>query len=694
MAKAPKQKSVLYLDSQPVRVAGRVPSSLSSDQWRLTAREPTNAAYQGHLIRALKLSYKFVPKKGEDPKSVKIKEIVEYYEELFAKSSWDLMKVTWEKDSYDLPFGGALEVGWWPDNAFGGKFPAGYPAWFVHVDAGTMRVNQASSNGKFPFCQIDPNNTQHIIPFKRRDIARLLYLPHTDIKLRGYQNCPTEQNWQIIQALSRLYTYDMKSLTDTPIAGILDLADFSEEDAIEWAKGFQEMMMGIEAIKIPILYEHERPARFVPFGNVERNTKEQWKHYAEKCGNPYGLTIGSLGLYEHDRTLAGARIQRITTQRTGVGGFAWDEKHAINRQLFPPDCPVRYDWDVPEIEDVVKRRQAEGIRIAYLGQAVDKGALKPEDMLEQMVEDDIFTIPVKPGAIQEGITGPPKPPKQKEVPPKAPKPGGKYPEYPAAEKAAHIVENTLLLKQDVGDDLEQTRAFKDMQEVLTNLFTGLASKNDISRLVGEVYRGKSEVVEMGSERSGHWGHRGRKGKRGGSLSKGAKGMFRTFDSRDEAHEYAMENLSGPEAEARGIERDAMWYYTGDGWANVNFHLRGQREDVPKKAKRAIEGLDKMLARDSAVLQEGIVVKREFGWKFFDDKPVGTVFKDRAFVSTTVNPETRHYRDGVDLHVPKGVRAAYVYENSFKGNEMELLLNRDLTFRVVKNDDSGVAVEVL
>lgn len=522
--KKPTQKSVLYIDSAPYQVLNRVPSFLTSERWRMTAAEPTNAAYQGHLIRALKLSYKFVPRRGEDPKSAKITQIVDYYNELFERSNWDVMKAAFEKDSYDLPFGGALEIGWWPDNAFGGKFPAGYPAWIVQVDAGTMAINQARSNGKYPFCQIDPNDTQRIIPFQKREIARLIYLPQTSLRLRGYQRSPVEQNFAIIQALARLFEYDMKTLSDTPIAGILDLADFSEADAIEWAKGFQEMMSGIESIKIPILYEHEKPARFIPFGDTQRDSKEQWKHYAEKCGNPYGLTIGSLGLYEHDRTLAGARIQRITTQRTGVGGFAWDEKNAINRQLFPPGCPVKFDWDVPEIEDVVKRRQAEGIRIAYLGQMVQAGALKPEDMLEQSIEDDIFTIPVKPGAVEEGITGAPKPPKEKEVPPKAPKPGGKYPDYPPAEKAAHVVENTLLLKQDVGDELEQSKAFKDMQKVLTDLFAGLANKGDVNKLVGKVYRGKSEVVEMGGPGSGHHGHAGRKGKRGGSAPRKAGGL--------------------------------------------------------------------------------------------------------------------------------------------------------------------------
>lgn len=493
MPKEPRQKSVAFLETQPIRAPNRAPSLLSPEQWRYTSAEPTNNAYQTHLIRALKLSYKFIPKKGEDPKSKEVKEIIKYYEELFERSAWDLAtKTLWEKDSYDLPFGGCLEIGWWSDNAFGGKFPAGYPAWIVFVDAGTMWINQAGGNNGYPFCQIDPNNTQRIIPFRRREIARLGYLPHTDIKLHGYYKSPTEQNYTIIEALSRLYIYDLKSLSDTPIAGILDLADFSEEDVIEWAAGFKEMMSGIESIKIPLLFEHERPARWIPFGDTVRDTKEKWKHYAEKAGNPYGLTIGSLGLYEHDRTLAGARVQRITTQRTGVGGYAWDEKNAINRQMFPPGCPVMMDWDVPEVEDVLKRRQAEGVRVAYLGQAVDKGALKREDMLEQMIEDEIFTIPVRPGAIEEGITGAPKPPVQKETAPKAPKPGGTYPEYPPATKAAHVVENTLLLKQEVGDDLEQTKAFKDMQDVLTNLFTRHKHKGKIKNLVGDAY-GRAEV---------------------------------------------------------------------------------------------------------------------------------------------------------------------------------------------------------
>ena len=483
MAKEPKRKSVQYLDvtTRPWTYPSRVPASrLTSDQWRMTAAEPTNLAYQTHLMRALKLEYKFVAKKGEDPKSTKVKEITKYYEELFEKCYWDLTKVAWEKDSYDLPFGGALEIGWWPDNAFGGKFPAGHPAWFVHVDAGTMWVNLG--NPKYPYAQIDPNNNQRSIAFERREMARIMYLPHTSLALRGYQKSPTEQNWQVIGALSRLYTFDLKSLSDTPIAGILDLLDFSEDDVVEWKKGFEEMLMGINPIKIPILYEHEKPAKFVPFGQVDVDVTEKWKHYAEKCGNPYGLTIGSLGLYEHDRTLAGARIQRITTQRTGVGGFAYDEKRAINRQLFPPGCPVMFDWDVPEVEDVLKREQARGTRIAYMGVAVDKGALDPEDMLEQMIEDGVFTIPVKPGAIEEGISGPPKSPPQQQKPPGGPKPKGEYPEYPPAMKAAHIVEETLLLKQDMGDDLEQTKAFKLMQDTLVDQLYGRSIKGDISDL--------------------------------------------------------------------------------------------------------------------------------------------------------------------------------------------------------------------
>jgi len=486
MAAEPKRRSVAYLDvnTRPFLQPSRVPSMFSSTQWRYLASEPVNLSYQTHLVRSLKLEYKFTPKKGVDPKSDEVLEITEYYEELFEHVRFDLLKVMWEKDSYDLPFGGSLEIMWWPDGAFGGKFPAGYPAGIVHVDAGTMYINQGNPN--YPYVQMDPNDNQRPIAFKRREIARLMYLPQTSIKLFGYQKSPVEQNYQVIEALARLYTYDLKSLSDTPIAGILDLMDFSEADVTEWKKGFEEMMMGVNPIKIPLLYEHETPAKFVPFGQPELNVSEKWKHYAEKCGTPYGLTIGSLGLAEHDRTLAGARVQRLTTQRTGVGGFAYDEKRAINRQFFPPDCPIMFDWDVPEIEDVVKRRQAEGLRIAYLGQMVGAGALAAEDMLEQAVEDGIFSIPVKPGAIQEGIQGLPKPPAQKEVPPKAQKPKGEYPEYPPAVKAAHIVEETLLLKQDVGDDLEQTKAFKMMQDVLADQLYGKAVKGSIENIFNQL----------------------------------------------------------------------------------------------------------------------------------------------------------------------------------------------------------------
>lgn len=83
------------------------------------------------------------------------------------------------------------------------------------------------------------------------------------------------------EALARLFEYDMKNLSNTPTAGVLDLADFSEEDVVEWAKGFNEMMSKIESIKIPVLYKHEKPSRFTPFGNTYHNPKEQWKHHRD-----------------------------------------------------------------------------------------------------------------------------------------------------------------------------------------------------------------------------------------------------------------------------------------------------------------------------------------------------------------------------------------------------------------------------
>jgi hypothetical protein len=467
----PRRKG-LALTIEPSFIPQRIPGGmLTAGNWRFLSREFVNTAYQQVLIRSLRNEVKFVPRRGreDDPR---VESLAAYYRELFDRYAFDLVLTQWLQDSLDLPFGGVLELHW--------NEKTGLPDAFWHIDAGTMYVNAGSR--AYPYVQLADDQTMKPVAFKEKEIARLVYNLHTDSRQYGYQRSPVEMNYANITACGKLYEYDHKLLSGTPVAcSILNLADWTEADAVEWLKGFSEMMLGgISPLKIPVLYENTGAAELIPISK-EQDTEKLWKDYISKSGMVYGLGIGDLMYAEHQRTLAGARITLLRSRRTGVGAYAWSVKKAVNRQFFPLGCPIELDWDTHEVEDVVKRRQAEGLRIAYLGQMVQAGAMAAEDMLEQIIKDgDILTIKPEPGVIQPGIRGLPS----------APKPERQYPEYPealqseAARLAARVVMKSILV--------EESPAFEKMEDQLKdqllNKKKALKRKEGIARIIREVRR--------------------------------------------------------------------------------------------------------------------------------------------------------------------------------------------------------------
>lgn len=241
------------------------------------------------------------------------------------------------------------------------------------------------------------------------------------------------------------------------------------------------------------------------------------------------------------------------------------------------------------------------------------------------------------------------------------------------------------------------------------------------------------LTEMGGPGSGHWGHRGRKGKRGGSARSragapagGAK--YRTFGTREEAAEYAEKHLHGAEqalqqeiadiytaaglGEGKGDEprlytpqdkeASALWEWSGDGYDRINNPLRRLgAANAPYKPGRDkyVDALDRFFKRPKATIPEDIEVTRAFGWDFFDDKPVGTIFKDYGFVATTIQPDPRgpifaHGGGAVKVRVPKGTRGAYLSLYHNRPHEHEVLLDRGQTFKVTQNDERGIVVDVI
>lgn len=147
-----------------------------------------------------------------------------------------------------------------------------------------------------------------------------------------------------------------------------------------------------------------------------------------------------------------------------------------------------------------------------------------------------------------------------------------------------------------------------------------------------------------------------------------------------------------------------------GHKEINVPLR-QDDSAPMEfaqGQRTLDGLDALMADPKARLQFDSVVlrgakdpSRMFGSAWSSSRSnVGLTWRDPAFVSTTTDQETADHftsseSDGAGLPVkmrilaPKGTRALRMESRNFK--QEEILLDRSLTYRIVKQGKSGNAI---
>jgi hypothetical protein len=183
--------------------------------------------------------------------------------------------------------------------------------------------------------------------------------------------------------------------------GILDLMDFSQTEAAAWARNFREMIEGIDPIKIPLLYDHEHTASFIPFARSPQdlNIVEQFKRFAELLLSKYGLSIGDLRLFEHQSTKAGERVSQLVTERSGVGFWAAIIA-AFVTSLLPRGLTFAFKQPRPERELVEANRKS--VQMAMLQNATGaKALISVKDAVEEAQALALFTTPVKPLDEQE-----------------------------------------------------------------------------------------------------------------------------------------------------------------------------------------------------------------------------------------------------------------------------------------------------
>lgn len=312
-----------------------------------------------------------------------------------------LLDVTLQ-DALDLPIGGNIEVVRWDVGAspFENEHPRGHVAALNHIDGATLRLTQ---DEEYPLVQQVGVETVY---FKGDEIARMLFSPRPELELNGLGMPPPER---IYLALTMLYNgdkYYSQLLLDIPEAGILDLGNMSRESAGAWLSGLRSLLEGSDAFKVPVLYEHDTPAKFIPFGRPPTemlfdNVSEKYKRLTAAG---YWLTLSDIGL-ESDSSLAGQIRRERAARLTGFGVVKEKTKNLING-ILPPY--LEFEWVEKDEEAMVAKGKAALVMTQAVAKMVESGIISTEDAQNMLKSDGLISVNVQPPA-------PPSPPNQPQL---------------------------------------------------------------------------------------------------------------------------------------------------------------------------------------------------------------------------------------------------------------------------------------
>lgn len=382
-----------YITRQPLYLAN--PTAFNANQWRQIAREPITKLCVSHIVRELVALEWEITTPNPTRDWEQIQALTTVMENADDGDGWDVWLARMVQDALMLPIGANAELA--PDPI------SGMLGGLYHIDGATLYPTYDPDT---PFVQINPFNGMERVYFIRGDLMRFIIQPRTDIMRKPYQEAPTESAFVAIEALSRIYIYYLKQLNDTPMAGILDLMDMTQEEAAEWAVNFREMLNGVDPLKIPVLYDHTKPAKFIPFGRTPQdiNLMENFKRFAEMTASAFGLSISDLRLFEHDRVLAGVEASQRVTARSGIGFYAQAIEDMINRCiLFSTKTGFKFKFKLGLTSEMQAEADLALKRIQMLSTLAGptQALMKPEDAQKQLLAWKIVDVK---------LTGVPQPP--------------------------------------------------------------------------------------------------------------------------------------------------------------------------------------------------------------------------------------------------------------------------------------------
>lgn len=366
------------------------PTWIDANAWRRVVEYQPVALDCRETIISQILSFDYKIDARDSSNRDELKDEIEYYNKLleFSGELDYIGIVEWIISDYlDIPFGGAVELGREGDSK------EGRVRWILPIDGATLFPYP---NYDWPVGQTIPYNQLEKVYFPRHAINRIYMSPRREIDRNGWGMAPPEKIYMALEMLNRGDRYYASLLLDTPEAGILDLGDMAKDSAKAWIKSWQEMLSGVDPFKVPVLYEHEKPAVFIPFVRSPSDLMfdKAILKYAALVTSGYGLSLSDINVPQVSSggdTLAGSIRGERKTRRTGIARTKKSLTAFWNR-ILPETIQFSYiDMD-DELNVAVSRARLANATAADL--LIQSRIFSAKELRQQTIADGLITVPV------------------------------------------------------------------------------------------------------------------------------------------------------------------------------------------------------------------------------------------------------------------------------------------------------------
>lgn len=366
------------------------PQWLTSDAWREFVRRQPIAALCRDAITNHLLSLDWAIIARDSTQADELKEDIKHYTKLFERgnayySDVDLTNhIEWfVKDLFDLPFGTASEIG----REYNSK--EGKVVWVRPLDAGTL---VPTLDIDYPVVQQYMN--LNYVSFPREFISRVFLSPRTEIQREGWGMAPPERIYLAMEMLNRGDSYYAQLLLNTPEAGMLDMGDMEKDTAVEWVKSMQDLLFGTNPWKVPVIYEHTTPVKYIPFGKIPNDIMYDkiTDRYITIVTAGYGLSPSDIGFASSSNggeTLSGTIRAERRSNKSGKSLAEKKWKTYVDRIL--PDT-LEWHWKNFDDEKSVAMSRARLANGTAMQTLVGVQAITPDEVRRQLIADGIFTI--------------------------------------------------------------------------------------------------------------------------------------------------------------------------------------------------------------------------------------------------------------------------------------------------------------